>query len=157
MKLQSFSAFLRIFLLIGTLISVYFVTENVTAVRLYRGRPVGPYGLMGNLLVNLKKFKTGSPDPVIPEQWFDGQLLDHFSFRSKSDTPTWRQRYFVNIENVDKSSTKTPIFLWLSGEGSASPWWLIKGNGQMSKNAIIYKAALVSLEHRYYGKSHPTR
>ena len=62
------------------------------------------------------------------------------------------QRYFVNDDFHKKDG---PVFLMIGGEGTAQPLWMTEGqwiNYAQSANALC-----VMLEHRYYGKSHPTR
>ncbi|XP_071446706.1 putative serine protease K12H4.7 [Hetaerina americana] len=82
-----------------------------------------------------------------PDQWFK-QKLDHFS---PSDVRTWSQRYFTNDTFYYPGG---PIFLMIGGEGTASPKWMVAG--QWIELAMIYGAMCFQLEHRYYGKSHPT-
>ena len=47
-----------------------------------------------------------------------------------------------------------PVFLYIGGEGILSDRWLT--DGAWLEWAKEQKAALLMLEHRYYGKSHPT-
>lgn len=47
-----------------------------------------------------------------------------------------------------------PVFLMIGGEGALSPKWMI--DGTWLRYARKYKALCVSVEHRFYGKSHPT-
>ena len=47
-----------------------------------------------------------------------------------------------------------PVFIQIGGEGTASDRWL--NDGAWIEWAKEQKAALFILEHRYYGKSHPT-
>lgn len=42
----------------------------------------------------------------------------------------------------------------IGGEGEASPLWMV--NGAWIDNAKTYGALCFQLEHRFYGKSHPT-
>jgi len=58
----------------------------------------------------------------------------------------WKQRYFVNDTNWDRSNG--PVFLSLGGEGEADPVW-IGVNTDMMRNAEKYKALAVMIEHRY--------
>lgn len=78
---------------------------------------------------------------VAAAQWFE-QKLDHFN---SSDARTWKQRYFVNDTNWDRSYG--PVFLMLGGEGEADPIWLAI-NTDMMRNAEKYKALAVMIEHR---------
>lgn len=107
---------------------------------------MGKYGFLGLPVSNVSYY-----DSSIPAQWFD-QRLDHFD---PTNTDTWKQRYFVSMKYFDRNSD-SPVFLQLGGEGEASPVWLEQG--QVATNyAKHFKAAQVLIEHRYYGKSHPTR
>lgn len=85
---------------------------------------------------------------VAQAQWFV-QELDH---TNSSDTRTWLQRFFFNDSSWERASG--PVFLMLGGEGPADPVWLTVGD--MTKNAVKFKALTILLEHRYYGMSHPT-
>lgn len=61
------------------------------------------------------------------------------------------QRYFVNEKFYKENG---PIFLMIGGEGEATAKWMHKGAwiGYAKKfNALCFQ-----LEHRFYGKSHPT-
>lgn len=81
------------------------------------------------------------------EQWFT-QFLDHFS---PADARTWQQRYFVNGEYYKVGG---PIFLMIGGEGTASAKWMVEG--QWIEYAKQFGALCFQVEHRFYGKSHPT-
>ncbi|XP_046391148.1 putative serine protease K12H4.7 [Ischnura elegans] len=82
-----------------------------------------------------------------PDQYFS-QKLDHFN---PTDVRTWKQRYFTNDTFYYAGG---PVFLMIGGEGTASPKWMV--TGQWIELAMIYGAMCFQLEHRYYGKSHPT-
>lgn len=106
-----------------------------------RGRPVG--GLLGTPKV--------PKDLALPgDKWFE-QRLDHFK---SSDLRTWNQRYFVNDTFFNRKGNG-PVFLMIGGEGRASPVWVVVGS--MMKYAAKYGALCFLLEHRFYGKSHPTK
>ena len=47
-----------------------------------------------------------------------------------------------------------PVFLMIGGEGEATPVWMVKG--MWIEWARKFNALCFQLEHRYYGKSHPT-
>lgn len=82
--------------------------------------------------------------------WFE-QRLDHFG---KDNTATWKQRYFVNDEHYRNDST-APVFLMIGGEAEASMKWMHEG--AWIHYAEHFDALCIQLEHRFYGKSHPTR
>ena len=77
---------------------------------------------------------------VAQAQWFV-QELDH---TNSSDTRTWLQRFFFNDSSWERASG--PVFLMLGGEGPADPVWLTVGD--MTKNAVKFKALTILLEHR---------
>jgi len=79
--------------------------------------------------------------------WFN-QTLNHFD---PSDTRTWLQRYFINDTFYKDGG---PIFLMIGGEGEANPIWM--KYGAWIDYAEKLGAYCIQLEHRFYGKSHPT-
>ncbi|XP_060534670.1 putative serine protease F56F10.1 [Cylas formicarius] len=81
-------------------------------------------------------------------RWFT-QNLDHFD---PTNRKTWEQRYYVNDEFFDRS--KNTVFLMIGGEGEATDKWMT--NGTWIDYARDFGALCFQLEHRFYGKSHPT-
>ncbi|CAF1056141.1 unnamed protein product [Brachionus calyciflorus] len=65
---------------------------------------------------------------------------------------TGNNEFLINDEFFDQKNG--PVFLMIGGEGQANPIWMKKGNWFVL--AQKYNALLVMLEHRFYGKSHPT-
>lgn len=63
-----------------------------------------------------------------------------------------QQRYFVN-ETFYKPGG--PVFLMIGGEGAANPAWMQYGTWLTYAEKL--GAICLMLEHRFYGKSHPTR
>ncbi|KAK3872567.1 hypothetical protein Pcinc_022357 [Petrolisthes cinctipes] len=94
---------------------------------------------------------AGVPEGVtlVQDEWFTTQRLDHFN---NTDTRTWKQRYFSNSTFYKPGG---PVFLMIGGEGPANPKWMYEG--AWIHYARSLNAYLLSLEHRYYGKSHPTK
>ncbi|XP_035768122.1 thymus-specific serine protease [Neolamprologus brichardi] len=88
--------------------------------------------------------KQGS---LFEEQWFT-QKLDHFN---GADTRVWKQRYFINEAFYRPGG---PVFLMIGGEGPANPAWM--EDGTWLTYAEKLGALCLMLEHRFYGKSHPT-
>lgn len=131
-------------LFLGTLLFVYFLTyneANVSAVKLRK-----------NWQLNKSPSVLFNKLTKISQEWFEGQLLDHFDPANKA---TWRQKYYVSMEYFDKTnSTHAPVFLMFGGESAVNGDSL---NGEILQNAIHFKAAMAVLEHRYYGESRPTR
>ncbi|KAJ4459260.1 putative Thymus-specific serine protease [Paratrimastix pyriformis] len=81
------------------------------------------------------------------EQWFT-QQLDHYDpFNAK----TWQQLYFVNADNYRPGG---PVFMHIGGEGPISSHYVY--NMSFIPLAQKYGALVLALEHRYYGRSHPT-
>ncbi|XP_077468252.1 thymus-specific serine protease [Stigmatopora argus] len=85
--------------------------------------------------------------PASDEQWFM-QKLDHFN---GADVRMWKQRYFVNDAFYKPGG---PVFLMIGGEGPANPAWM--QHGTWLTYAEKLGAICFMLEHRFYGKSHPT-
>ncbi|KAK9165267.1 hypothetical protein Scep_000458 [Stephania cephalantha] len=79
------------------------------------------------------------------ELWFD-QTLDHFS---PYDHRRFNQRYYEFVDHFRVPDG--PIFLKICGESSCDGI----SNDYTSILAKKFGAAVVSLEHRYYGKSSP--
>ncbi|CAI8609056.1 unnamed protein product [Vicia faba] len=79
------------------------------------------------------------------ELWFN-QTLDHFS---PYDHRQFRQRYYEFLDNF--RIPDGPIFLVIGGEGTCNGI----SNNYIAVLAKKFGAAVVSLEHRYYGASTP--
>ncbi|XP_044469901.1 probable serine protease EDA2 isoform X1 [Mangifera indica] len=80
------------------------------------------------------------------ELWFN-QTLDHFS---PYDHRQFEQRYYEFLDYF-KPAENGPIFLKICGESACNGIT----NDYISVLAKKFGAAVVSLEHRYYGKSSP--
>jgi len=61
------------------------------------------------------------------------------------------KRYQVNQKYYKKDG---PVFLMIGGEGPISDKWMY--SGAWIEYAEEFNALCLQLEHRYYGKSHPT-
>ncbi|KAF0692398.1 Aste57867_16523 [Aphanomyces stellatus] len=85
------------------------------------------------------------------DNWFDAQLLDHFD---DGNAKTWRQRFHFNTQWA--KGVNHPVFVYINGENEANPAAVTSPNLFMNELAIKYGALVVSLEHRFYGKSQPT-
>ncbi|XP_038723175.1 probable serine protease EDA2 [Tripterygium wilfordii] len=79
------------------------------------------------------------------EHWFN-QTLDHFS---PYDHTTFQQRYYEFLDYFQ--APDGPIFLNICGESSCTGIT----NDYLGVLAKKFGAAVVALEHRYYGKSSP--
>lgn len=104
----------------------------------FRGRPRG--GMVGSP-------RQHQSWTLPPDMWIE-QRLDHFN---SADARTWKQRYFVNDTFFESSG---PVLLMIGGEGTANPTWMVMG--QWIKWAQEFNGLCLLLEHRFYGKSHPT-
>ncbi|XP_053690407.1 putative serine protease K12H4.7 [Sabethes cyaneus] len=82
--------------------------------------------------------------------WFE-QLLDH---NDPTNSATWQQRYYVNDKYFNATSGNAPVFLMIGGEGEATARWMTEG--AWIHYAEEHGALCFQLEHRFYGKSHPT-
>lgn len=80
-----------------------------------------------------------------PPKWIN-QTLDHFA---PEDSPTFQQRYFEFLDYFDAPGG--PIFLTICGESTCGGIY----NDYVGVLAKRFGAALVTLEHRYYGYSSP--
>ncbi|XP_022176436.1 putative serine protease K12H4.7 [Myzus persicae] len=84
---------------------------------------------------------------IIENKWFK-QKVDHFN---PSDKRTWNQRYQMNLKYYKHGG---PIFLNIGGEEEISHDWMT--SGAWIEYAKKCNAICFQLEHRYYGRSHPT-
>ncbi|KAK9185792.1 hypothetical protein WN943_026151 [Citrus x changshan-huyou] len=84
--------------------------------------------------------------------FFYTQTLDHFNYRPDSYA-TFQQRYVINFKHWGGSNSSAPIFVYLGAEGSLDEDLDVAGF--LPDNAPRFKALLVYIEHRYYGKSVP--
>ena len=119
----------------------FYTNLSLGSLRFLRGRPRG-----GMLVAPAAPNMNGK----LPEAHWLTQRLDHFD---DSNTKTWQQRFFYNDRFHKKPDG--PVFVMIGGEGEANPIWLTVGD--MMKNAQLFGAFTLLLEHRFYGESRPTR
>ncbi|KOC61505.1 Putative serine protease K12H4.7 [Habropoda laboriosa] len=84
----------------------------------------------------------------IIEAWIE-QPVDHFNPR---DNRTWSMRYYENSDHFEKGG---PILIMIGGEWAISSGFL--ESGLMYELACAHNATMYYTEHRYYGKSRPTK
>nr|GMD14315.1 lysosomal Pro-X carboxypeptidase [Ipomoea batatas] len=84
------------------------------------------------------------------ETFYYNQTLDHFNYQPQSFV-TFPQRYLINSKYWGGSDA--PIFVYLGGEDVLEDD--IKLFGFIHESAPRFKALVVYLEHRFYGKSVP--
>jgi hypothetical protein len=89
---------------------------------------------------------TSSSNGNTSTLWFE-QKLDHFT---GEDARFFQQRYYLNFDHYAPSG---PIFVFIGGEGALTAGSV--ENGEIVENAKVHGAAVVGLEHRYYGLSNP--
>lgn len=107
----------------------------------WKGRQTG--GNLGGATSGLSAENFNLP----PDEWFD-QMLDHFN---PTNTARWKQRFYTNKDYYKPGG---PVFLMIGGEGEATADWMVKG--AWIQYAKEHNALCFQLEHRFYGKSHPT-
>lgn len=116
------------------------IQSSVGFRRFWRGRYSGG-NLGGATSIN------GSIVNLPPDEWFE-QMLDHFN---PTNIGTWKQRFYTNKDHYKPGG---PIFLMIGGEGEAKADWMVKG--AWIEYAKEHNALCFQVEHRFYGKSHPT-
>ncbi|KAI5411556.1 uncharacterized protein LOC127086147 [Lathyrus oleraceus] len=82
--------------------------------------------------------------------YFFKQTLDHFNHLPKSYTK-FKQRYYVNFKYWGGANSSAPILAYLGAESEME----MPDEDFGTDNAASFKALLVYIEHRYYGKSVP--
>ncbi|XP_057954430.1 uncharacterized protein LOC131148611 [Malania oleifera] len=80
------------------------------------------------------------------------QTLDHFNFNPQS-YQTFQQRYLISHKHWGGAANNSPIFVYMGNEGDIE--WFAQNTGFMFETAPHFRALLVFIEHRYYGKSTP--
>jgi len=85
------------------------------------------------------------------EEWFE-QPISHFSWAPPpGGRSTYKQRYFVCLGNA--KGPAPPVFFYFGNEDNVELY--VEHTGIMWETAPDMGAALVFLEHRYYGLSLP--
>ncbi|GAM28530.1 hypothetical protein SAMD00019534_117060 [Acytostelium subglobosum LB1] len=84
----------------------------------------------------------------LPQPMWYTQKVDHYD---PLNTDTFQQQYFVNATYWKPGG---PVFLLLGGEGPAS-YTGVTGHFIINTYAQMFDALIVSVEHRFYGKSMP--
>ncbi|GAV57624.1 Peptidase_S28 domain-containing protein [Cephalotus follicularis] len=98
-----------------------------------------------------EKLSLSSKNKFYKTKYFT-QILDHFNFNPQS-YQTFQQRYLINDTYWGGAMENAPIFLYTGNEGDIE--WFAQNTGFMYDNAPHFKALLVFIEHRFYGKSIP--
>ncbi|PHU03769.1 hypothetical protein BC332_29020 [Capsicum chinense] len=100
--------------------------------------------------INQESNSTNLPKEF--ETYYYTQTLDHFNYGPKS-YKTFKQRYIINSKYWGGSNSSSPIFAYFGAEDSIDSDPL--DIGFLTDFAPQFKALLVYIEHRYYGKSKP--
>jgi len=85
-----------------------------------------------------------------PLRTIEGTFDQKINHKNKKDRRKFKQRYFVNSDYAEGDNA--PVFYFICGESECSG---IKPYYSFVEYAKKYKAHIVALEHRFYGKSQP--
>jgi len=97
------------------------------------------------------RYRNIQPSDSAPEpQWFT-QTVDHYD---PLNNATFQQQYYVN--DTYWSGPGGPIFLLLGGEGPIGPDDVLS-HFVLPTYAQKFGALIISVEHRFYGKSMPAK
>ncbi|KAK4286391.1 hypothetical protein QN277_002952 [Acacia crassicarpa] len=134
-------------LLISFIFSFYFTATQSSIIP--RLSPIGDLTLQDPAALTADDTDRDTGDL---KTFYFKQTLDHFNYRPDSYT-TFPQRYLINFKYWGGANSSAPIFAYL---GAEEP---IDGDlqviGFLDDNAPSFKALIVYIEHRYYGKSVP--
>ncbi|XP_031099754.1 lysosomal Pro-X carboxypeptidase-like [Ipomoea triloba] len=87
------------------------------------------------------------------QMFYYNQTLDHFNFQPQSFA-TFPQRYMIDSTYWGGADKNAPIFVYLGNEMSLEG--TLTYLGFLSDNAPGFKALIIYIEHRFYGKSVPS-
>ncbi|PWA93097.1 serine carboxypeptidase S28 family protein [Artemisia annua] len=122
-----------------------FTTRNLAAPnRTPRLSPINP------LLEDINKYYASGSNTS--KTHFYNQTLDHFNYNPESYA-TFPQRYIVNSKWWGGADNNAPIFVYFGAEEDIEDD--LGSIGFLTDNAPLFKALVVYLEHRFYGKSNP--
>ncbi|XP_059639257.1 uncharacterized protein LOC132281578 [Cornus florida] len=102
-----------------------------------------------------REFQTQA-EAKIPKDFktfFYPQTLDHFNYQPESYT-TFNQKYMINSKYWGGAKKNAPIFVYLGLEEPLTGE-TFGYSGFLIENAPRFKALLIYIEHRFYGKSVP--
>ncbi|CAI9104933.1 OLC1v1003725C2 [Oldenlandia corymbosa var. corymbosa] len=98
---------------------------------------------------------ASAPKQSLPKEFephFYEQTLDHFNYNPRSYSK-FKQYYVINSKYWGGADSNSPILAYLGEESSLDGD--IPVIGFLKDNAPRFKALLVYIEHRFYGKSNP--
>ncbi|XP_004305645.1 PREDICTED: lysosomal Pro-X carboxypeptidase-like [Fragaria vesca subsp. vesca] len=79
------------------------------------------------------------------------QVLDHFNYPKSYET--FQHRYLINDTYWGGAKSNSPIFVYTGNEGNIE--WFAENTGFLYETAPHFKALIIFIEHRFYGKSLP--
>uniref|UniRef100_A0A0N5BCB7 Serine protease K12H4.7 n=1 Tax=Strongyloides papillosus TaxID=174720 RepID=A0A0N5BCB7_STREA len=113
------------------------------------------------ILINGRPWHGMKPLLNLAEEDYPGKgNAEEFHFINKinhfdtSNTEYYKQRYWYNDKFYVNGG---PVFLMLGGESAESATWVEREDFEWISLAKEHNAMLFLLEHRYYGKSRPTK
>ncbi|XP_074370677.1 uncharacterized protein LOC141711877 [Apium graveolens] len=95
---------------------------------------------------------VSKPENELYKTKYFTQILDHFNYNPQS-YHKFQQRYLINDTYWGGAKKNAPIFVYTGNEGDIK--WFTQNTGFMFDIAPHFKALLVFIEHRFYGKSIP--
>lgn len=104
-----------------------------------------------SLIIRPEQLLLSTKNQLYKTNYFT-QILDHFNYNPKS-YQTFQQRYLINDTYWGGADKNAPIFVYTGNEGEIE--WFAQNTGFMFETAPHFKALLVFIEHRFYGKSVP--
>ncbi|XP_062105188.1 uncharacterized protein LOC133816882 [Humulus lupulus] len=138
-------------LLVSSILIIIIIFTTTNASKIPRLSPTGDRLLLHN--------PETLPAAAISEDFetfFFNQTLDHFNYRPQSYS-IFQQRYLVNSKYWDgpnnNNNNNAPIFAYFGAEEPIDQDLPVIGF--LTDNAPSFKALIVFIEHRYYGKSIP--
>ncbi|ONH95988.1 hypothetical protein PRUPE_7G100400 [Prunus persica] len=102
-------------------------------------------------LITPEKVSASAQNKLYRTKYFT-QILDHFNFYPKS-YQTFQQRYLISDTFWGGAKNNAPIFVYTGNEGNIE--WFAQNVGFLYETAPHFKALVVFIEHRFYGKSIP--
>ncbi|XP_054792131.1 uncharacterized protein LOC129316417 [Prosopis cineraria] len=139
-------SFQCLILLISFIFSAYLTATQSSVIP--RLSPIGDIPLHDTAALT-----ADDPDTGDLKTFYYPQTLDHFNYRPESYT-TFPQRYAINSKYWGGANSSAPIFAYFGAEGPIDG--ALNGSiGFLNDNAPSFKALIVYIEHRYYGKSVP--
>ncbi|KAL0729490.1 hypothetical protein Bca4012_025583 [Brassica carinata] len=133
----------------ATLLLLIFSTSSSYFISLAHSK-IPRLGISPNMLKNAPDAPTQKLNHSDLKMFYFNQNLDHFTFTPKSYM-TFQQRYAIDSKHW--AGANAPILAFLGEESSLDSD--LSAIGFLRDNGPRFKALLVYIEHRYYGKTMP--